>query len=355
MNSIIETLLDAARYAPSGDNIQPWEFAVRNDVIELYNVPEKDLSLYNFKQRAAYVAHGAAIENMEIAASHAGYRLDIKVFPDADNPNLIARIKIGAKTNPQKELGGLAAAITKRATNRKKYKNNPLTDDEEQTFLDAIEKASGAQVILIKEKDKKKQLARLLSTNERLVFENRYLHDFLFGHIRWTNKEAEDTKTGLILKTLELTPPQEIAFKIFRQWTILNILNKFGISRMVARENAGTYASSAALGAITLPNANPESYLNAGRVFERIWLSATTLGMSIQPLTGVAFLGERIRAGNTEHLSSKQVDILMRAYDEIRTQLSTPKDKTLAFLFRVGFGGQPSAYSPRLPREKLIQ
>lgn len=62
MNSqIIKQILEAAVRAPSGDNVQPWEFEVSKNFtqINLYNLPEMDDSYYNYNQMASYIAHGA--------------------------------------------------------------------------------------------------------------------------------------------------------------------------------------------------------------------------------------------------------------------------------------------------------
>lgn len=61
----IKKILEAAVQAPSGDNSQPWRFEIRDrdGEIRIFNIPERDKSLYNYGQMASCVAHGALIEN----------------------------------------------------------------------------------------------------------------------------------------------------------------------------------------------------------------------------------------------------------------------------------------------------
>ena len=74
-------------WAPSGENCQPWRFIVDGDKIKIFNIPERDTSLYNVLQFGSFVAHGALIENMLIASSAVGCRGIIQLFPDPRDKN----------------------------------------------------------------------------------------------------------------------------------------------------------------------------------------------------------------------------------------------------------------------------
>ena len=78
----LRSFVASAVYAPSGDNAQPWEFDIRPGVIFIFNTPDSDGTLYNFKQRGSYIGHGALIENIVLLASAAGYDVAIDMFPD---------------------------------------------------------------------------------------------------------------------------------------------------------------------------------------------------------------------------------------------------------------------------------
>ena len=116
----IEKIVEAAAKAPSGDNVQPWRFEVSNEFtqLNLYNLPEKDDSYFNYQQTASYIAHGAVIENMTIAAQHLGYKAQIELFPDSANMNHVARVDLMPATA---ECDPLYEAIVNRCTNRFPY------------------------------------------------------------------------------------------------------------------------------------------------------------------------------------------------------------------------------------------
>ena len=78
MEETIRKILEESVYAPSGENCQPWKFAVDGSSIHIFNVPEADTSLYNFEQKGSYVAHGALIETIVIVALKYDYKPNVK-------------------------------------------------------------------------------------------------------------------------------------------------------------------------------------------------------------------------------------------------------------------------------------
>ena len=88
----IKEILNIAVWAPSGDNSQPWRFEVRNEKLYIFNIPDRDNPILNFKQSGSYVAHGGLIENISIASPHFGYSANVSLFPDAQNKDLVASV-----------------------------------------------------------------------------------------------------------------------------------------------------------------------------------------------------------------------------------------------------------------------
>lgn len=339
----IKKIIKAGTMAPSGDNVQPWRFVVNDNIIRLFNVPEKDDSLYNFKQNASMIANGAAIENMVIAAKEFGYEIKISLFPDTGNSNHVADLILHRGAI---EKDSLFESIEKRATNRKPYEDVSLTDEQRRAIFEC-QKLRAGEVSLAEGREKTKKLGKLLSTNEQVVLENKQLHNFLFSHIVWNEKEEKEKKSGLYIETLELSKPQKAMFKLVKNFSILTILNKLiKISKKVAVENAEIYAKSSAIIAISTDGNTHESYLNAGRLMQRVWLEATRLGLSMHPSTGVVLLAQRIRDGGAYELSEKHIEEIENAYAEIKNIFGIKND-TIKMILRLGNGGQPSARSSR--------
>lgn len=352
MNEVIKKIVYAGIMAPSGDNCQPWRFEVADNEIRLFNLPERDNSLYNFRQNASMIAHGAVIENMVIAASSFGYRLQVRLFPSQKDENYIASCALVKDEAISKDF--LTDFIDKRVTNRKKYNPSPLNVTQLDFLLRTNNEFTGATIEIIDEMEKVKSLAKILSNNEKLVLENRDLHHFLFNHIRWTESEERRKKDGLYIKTLELGPPQKLGFKLFRHWFLLRILNKIGASKKVASENAKIYGTSSAMIAFVIPDNKPVDFISAGRLMQRTWLKITSMDLSAQPLTGITFLWQRVLANATTAFTVEQTNLIANTYYTIKQIFGISDSGTVALVLRIGDGGRPSATSSRLDPEITI-
>lgn len=349
MNETIQKILSVAVHAPSGENAQPWRFVVQGNRISVFNIPERDQSLYNVNQLGSYVAHGTLIENIIITSTAHGYGAKTQVFPDGQNKDLVAIIDL------QKEsiaVDPLHAYIEKRCTNRKPYKKNmPLSAEQVSELARAQEVVAGGKAVFVQEEEKIKALAHAGSMNERVMFDNQFLHNFFFTHITWTKEEDEEKRVGFYIKTLEMPAPAQVAMKLFRSWPIMRFLNKFGAAKAIAQTNTGVYASSSAIGAVIMPKDGPNHFIDAGRVMQRIWLTATKLGLSIQPLTGVLFFTHGINTGKTDKFMPHHLELIKNAHADIYRTLEAGDGEMVAMMFRIGHGGEPTARAIKMPPE----
>jgi nitroreductase len=346
----IEVIIDAAAQAPSGDNAQPWRFVVRGNSICLYNIPGRDDSPYNYKERGSFFAHGAAIENMVIAGESLGYASHVSLFPVPKNNECVAKIVFSKEKNPAPHV--LLAAIHARSTNRKPYQKTQLTA-EHQKQLEDIRLGNNMELFLVADPSRAAALTKILSLSDQLIFEDHAIHRAIFGSIRWTS-EQEEKKKGLHVKTLELPPPARAMFSLLRHPGILRFLNHFGISKFIAKQSAANYAASSAIGAITIPEIEDVNFVEAGRAFERLWLTATMLGLSIQPVTALVYLHKRIAANEAGSMALHHREAVVRAEKDIHALFGDPRG-TIAMIFRIGYANPPSARSKKSKPEVVYE
>lgn len=334
----IKKIIDYAVWAPSGDNSQPWRFEIVNNEVRVFNVPERDTSLYNYNYNASLVALGGLIENIKIVSSHFGYTALINISPSTVNSNLITTISL---TKGNLSENSLFPFIKGRISNRKPYDIRALSKKHKEEILQVGKVSSDISIKLVDDREQIEKLATAASINEKVVLENKKLHEFLFRHITWS--EAEDArKKGFFIKTLELKGPQAVAFKLLSHWKILVLLNKIGVSDLVSRENAKVYKRSGAFVAIIANNSSPASFLASGMLMQRFWLSATKVGLGVQPLTGVLFLCHRIKSGIDHELHPFHSTLVTNAYSTAENIFKTD-GKPITMMFRVGYAKIPSA------------
>ena len=77
----IEMIVDAARRAPSGGNVQPWRFEADEEEIRFFMIPERTSSM-DVAHRATYVGIGAAVFNARVQASSLKKLGPVKLFPE---------------------------------------------------------------------------------------------------------------------------------------------------------------------------------------------------------------------------------------------------------------------------------
>jgi len=352
LQSDIKKVILAGVRAPSGDNSQPWRFRVKSGIIESYNLPEKDNPIFNYKQRGSHMAHGALLENMKIVATELGYKTKIKLFPDSTNVDLISQLIL---EKGDVEKNNLYQSIFQRSINRKKYSDILLTDEQRKYLLDTVQEIGGGKIFLVDDPGEKKLFGQAVSQNEIVMLENEHLHNYFFRDVRWTEKEELKHKNGLYLKTMELPPPAVLIFKLLSNWKRAIQLNKIGISKFIAKQNAVVYASGSVVGVITVSSlGTPEEFILAGRLMERLWLKANKLGLSFHPITGVAYLMMRILDNTNEVLSTEHIKIVKDSFEQIK-QVFGLTDETIALPFRIGNGGKPSGQSSRLDPEIIFE
>lgn len=347
MENKIRQILKLGICAPSGENCQPWRFQIDREKINIFNLPERDKSLYSWGQRSSYVAHGALIENIAIAAKEFGYEPAVTLFPDSSNDNFIATILL-KKGSPAKDP--LFSEITKRCTNRKAYADKPLSEEQAQALLASVSTFQDVGVDMVTEVEKIKSLAQATSQNEKIIFENHSLHDFFFNHINWTKEEDAKKSVGFYIETLELPPPAKGAFKLIKYWPILSLLNKIGFSKVVAKDNAKIHGKASAHALFSILNDRKENFIAAGRALERFWLTAGKLGLAIQPMTGIFYLNLQIKNGNASSFSPLQKQTLESTFKTITQFYPSAKPVTAMYL-RLGFSDAPSANASRLGPE----
>ena len=300
MDPRIKTILEYAIMAPSGDNCQPWKFVVDGLKVNLYNDPLKDTSLYNLQQRAALIAHGAALQNIDLAAHSVGLKPEIQFFPEPEDDNHIASIIFSECTETKHPL---LRAIPNRHTNRESYTPVNISDTQKNNWQ-TIADQSGQNIWITTDPTEKKQLAGLLSYNDRLVFEVPELHQFLFEQIRWTDTTASKTGDGLDIKTLGLNSMDQFAFKFLKNWRVVSVLNKVGFTKIIEFKGKQLLQTASAIAVLTIPETKAQDYVQGGQLWQRFMLQLSSEGLTTQPIAGLAVLLQSGYEGKLENKMS---------------------------------------------------
>lgn len=116
--------LSYAILAPNPHNLQPWMVQlVGPDKVILFRDPNRILPHTDPFARQITIGLGCFLEQMTIAASASGHRVDLDLFPEGENgPVAIARFTSGAKPDP------LAAHILERRSCKEPYQMTAIEE-----------------------------------------------------------------------------------------------------------------------------------------------------------------------------------------------------------------------------------
>lgn len=345
---IIKKILEIAVNAPSGENSQPWRFEVDGNKINILNLPERDQSLYNFGQRGSLVAHGALIENISIIAPIFGYDAEINLLPDNKDPNFIATLILKELSSDKQKDESLYKCIIKRVTNRKSYKSVPLDAKQIEKFNNIECESKDVKIVFVRDLALMKDVAMACSTNEQVMLENKFIHNFFFEHINWTEKEELEKRLGFYIKTLELPPPVQVLLKLFKNWSVMNFFNKLGLNKIIAKGNAANYAKASVMVSFAVKNGEPKDFIVAGRLMQKVWLKATEMGLSAQPMAGMLFFTQAISGGEADKFTSSQIELIRSSYKKVQDSFGINNEMPVMIL-RIGYADAPSAKSSKMP------
>lgn len=340
----LHRLVEAALSAPSGDNCQPWRFGWDGRTLRVRFVPDRAASLYDVRDLASCVALGALLLNLRLAARSHRLSPAVELFPAGEEVGVVARVRFApAETGPDE----LADAIARRCVNRWPYRRGPLPEPVRRALVAEAQSVAGVHLAW-REGPPMDPVASLAAANDRLLFENRPLHDGLYRWLRWSPQDVAATRDGMPIGTLGLHRLEYPGFRLLGRWGVARLAATVGLTRALPLRSRLVYRRSAAIGLVSVARPERQLFVQAGEAIQRLWLRATSLGVAFQPITGVTFLLLRLRLGEDAELANPHraaIERLGRRLDEL---IPEARGLTPVMLFRVGLARPPAERAPRL-------
>ncbi len=309
---VLEYILKAGIQAPSGDNVQPWKFKVRNNSIDLYLDKAVDNSFFNVQQIASIISCGAVIENLKIAATLFGLDSNIHLLPEGGGSDHMASVTF---TDGEIESDPLSPFIWERCTNRKLFNKEVIPESNLETLSESVSMFPGVSLHLITGRERLKSVADMVYLADRIRTEHRPMHEHLNKMIRFTKKEAIDARDGFPLKNLEAGIAGEIFLKATRSWAAMTVANYLGVGRLVAMHAKMGILSSSGVGLVTVKGTGTKDLLIGGQALERTWLNLAKLGISFQPMAAVTLFWMRWLLSGENDFLPKHRPLLNRVWD----------------------------------------
>ena len=335
-------LIEAAILAPTPDNNQPWRFAVRDERLLVYLDPSRTLPS-DVNSMFDLVGLGAAIENACIAARQAGYQPQVEVADcSAEASNDPSRPVASIRFVPGGQPDPLYPYLATRCTCRRLFSRKPVAAESLAQMAAAAEQTGAVRVDWVTDRSQISEMARLLAASDLIRFQYEPFHNELFRQLRFTAEEAERTRDGLDLRTLELPPGAGWLLRMLQPWKRMRKIHQLGLGPLLTMPSVLAVRRSGALGLLSVSQPNVESFLQGGMAFERLWLTAAAVGVALQPLGSLPiFLAHWQQLGGAR-LAATQLSRVQGLADRLRTLLPQVGAGVLQIMFRIGQSPPPS-------------
>ncbi|TNH31133.1 nitroreductase [Micromonospora orduensis] len=267
---IVTALADAARQAlraPSVFNSQPWRWRVGPDTLDLLADRERQLTVTDPDGRLLIISCGAALHHARVALGAAGLRVEVARLPEPGGPDLLARIRVVGRQDPDAEDLRLSEAIVRRRTDRRAFGDTPVSAAA-LTRLRTAAEANGANLHVVR-MDQMPMLA--VATAQAAATE---LADPAYRAelIRWTNRPA-CSGDGVPASTAVRQAPRRVPVRDYALGA------EPGLEVGDGNDRGATYAIL--FGA----DDEPAAWLRAGEALSALLLTAVVEGLSAAPLS----------------------------------------------------------------------
>ena len=340
----VKNIVEAACHAPSGGNLQPWRWSYKSGTLQLKQDEALSSTFLDHNFIASYIALGASVENAVIRAATLGYTPKVHYFPDPDRKDLVAHLAFNhtGEVNPLDKF--LGENIFERHTNRNIEPGNPIAKND-LDFLKQAVVANGSELILLESGNAKDEISALIAFAERFRILHPTGHKNFIEEMRWSKEEAETTRDGIDINTVDLTIDELTGFKLARDRKVIDKLVEWRGGTAFEKLSRKSTSAAAAIGIITRPANDAVNFLNAGRDMERVWIAACARGLGFQPQSPISLILQRLE--NRAGLNESQATQLSDAARKLRNILSPLTSNQAIFIFRLFNANRPVVRSYR--------
>ncbi len=348
----IVQILDRARWAPSGDNTQPWRFEIAaHDRVIVHGFDTRDHCVYDLDGHPSQMALGALLETIHIAAT--GYSLRTEVTRILGLPDAKPTFDVRFLPDPNISASPLLSCIEVRSVQRRPLSIRPLTA-QEKSALDASV-GPDHEVIWFESPRQRWRVAMLMFHNAKIRLTMREAFEVHRAVIEWGARFSEDKIPDQAVGADPMT--MKLMQWVMQSWSRVEFFNTWLAGTLMPRlqlDLVPGVACAAHIGLVSKMAASSiDDYVAAGRVMQRFWLEATRLGLLLQPEMTPVIFGRYHRNGTVFTTSAPARALAANVASRFEALMGTDRASRLVFFARLGAGKPPRARSTRIPLSRL--
>lgn len=318
---VLSACLRAATAAPSIHNTQPWLFDVSGGSdgnlsgasVGVRVDRRRRLHVLDPDGREIFVSVGAAVFTLRVALAAAGYRTVVHRTPDAD-PDLAARIVVGAAEQPSGAALALHAAIPHRHTNRRPFADQQIPYGIMEELRGAAT-AERADLLDVGPELRDAVLSLTRTAEKRMQSDPEYLRELA----TWTTSSGVGRTDGM---------PRHVLGPRAKDASLP--LRDLGLG-LGLPASLVDFEPDPTLALLYTPDDTVADWVRAGEALQRIWLTATVRGLAVTPMSQLTEI------------------------DALRDLLADSGTRYVAqMVLRIGYPLSPAFPTPRRPLPDLL-
>lgn len=344
--AIVAEILSCARWAPSGDNTQPWRFElIDGSHAVVHGFDTREHCIYDLDGRPSQMSIGAMLETASIAAAERGLRMQVR--RRAAMPATRPTFDLHFEADTAVPRDPLAAVIESRSVQRRPFSTLPLTDDQKLALQSSV--AATHEVRWIEGPRLRLAMATLLFRSARLRLITPEAYKVHREVIEWNADHSidrvPDRALGINQATINL-----MRFAM-HSWDRVQFFNRFLAGTWMPRIQMD-FIPAWACGAhfVLLARRPPlaiDDNIEAGRALQRFWLTASHLGLMLQPELTPLIFARYARDGRAFSTVPGTSEAARRVADDMQQLMGADAVTHGVFMGRLGRADAPRARSTR--------
>jgi nitroreductase len=214
-------------------------------------------------RRELYISIGCALENLLVAAEHFGFRHGVSYFPEPENDEVAATVVFAPGGVPSHaRAGATVSAIVRRHNDNGLFRNTPLPQELRRRLIACCVEPD-LRVNLTDDLHFRRWIEALTLQADRVEFANPAFRQEL-GY--WIGQ-------GVFGEPPLIAGLGRLA------------VSKLDLGKVIAEQDHAILESAALIGLVTAAGDSHFAHVRTGQLFERLWLTATAMGVSIHPMS----------------------------------------------------------------------
>jgi hypothetical protein len=335
-------IVHSAVLAANAHDTQPWKFRIDADRIDVYADTDRHLGAMDPFRREMHLSLGCALENAALMAGAIGYAANIEFtggsLREEGGIRALRRVASIGLAARSPDISPLVAAIPHRHTNRSPYQGERRISDETLNRLTALASDAQARLIWITDPFARRDFASAtVAATQSIVADPVMIAD----SDRWfrsSDAQIELNRDGPTLYCAGLSPLVLFGARL------LPISAQSAHRHWIDQTRDSQLGTNPLIGLIAVRDLYArDQALRGGRLWQRLHLQGTLLGLGMQPLNQLPECVDReLQLGKP----ATYARTLAAFCGDSRWQTT--------FAFRVGWPTRAAAASPRRTLQSVV-